>query len=260
MTTPATINHLLDLFFPRLCVVCGRRLTGSEQHLCLHCLQHLPRTSFHREESHAMEQLFRGKIDIDNAFALFYSSPHSPYRNLLHYIKYHDGKECARYLGQLYARELCADNRLDGIDTLIPVPLHRARLRERGYNQSEWIARGIADVSGIAIDTHSLGAPETQPVADPPFTLRPLAQHPRHLRPLAPAQLHRPAHSPCRRHRHDRCHSAGLRTSFAGGTTRESFAAHPLICPIKIGTRNSSFYFFYLILYIIFVCHKTLAL
>ena len=84
MTTPATINHLLDLFFPRLCAVCGRRLTGSEQHLCLHCLQHLPRTSFHREESHAMEQLFRGKIDIDNAFALFYSSPHSPYRNLLH--------------------------------------------------------------------------------------------------------------------------------------------------------------------------------
>lgn len=156
MTTPATINHLLDLFFPRLCAVCGRRLTGSEQHLCLHCLQHLPRTSFHREESHAMEQLFRGKIDIDSAFALFYSSPHSPYRNLLHYIKYHDGKACARYLGQLYARELCADNRLDGIDTLIPVPLHRARLRERGYNQSEWIARGIADVSGIAIDTHSL--------------------------------------------------------------------------------------------------------
>ena len=151
-----TTDALLDLLFPRLCVVCGRRLQSDEPHLCLHCLQHLPRTKFHEETEHAMEQLFRGKADIDAAFALFYSTPHSDYRNLLHHIKYHNGKECARYLGQLYARELRASGQLDGIDVIIPVPLHRSRLRKRGYNQSEWIARGIADVSGIAVDTHSL--------------------------------------------------------------------------------------------------------
>ena len=151
-----TTDALLDLLFPRLCVVCGRRLQSDEPHLCLHCLQHLPRTKFHEETEHAMEQLFRGKADIDAAFALFYSTPHSDYRNLLHHIKYHNGKECARYLGQLYARELRASGQLDSIDLIIPVPLHRSRLRKRGYNQSEWIARGIADVSGIAVDTHSL--------------------------------------------------------------------------------------------------------
>lgn len=151
-----TNNALLDLFFPRLCVVCQNRLQSHEQHLCLHCLQHLPRTHFEQKREHPMEQLFRGKIAIEQAFAFFYSTPHADYRNLLHHIKYHNGKACARYLGALYADELCAKGKLDGIDVIIPVPLHRSRLRKRGYNQSEWIARGIADVSGIPLDTHSL--------------------------------------------------------------------------------------------------------
>ena len=151
-----TTNPLLDLLFPRLCAVCGSRLQSNETHLCLHCLRHLPRTDFHKENEHAMEQLFRGKTDIDRAFAFFYSTPHSEYRSLLNHIKYHDGKECARYLGKLYAEELCETGLLDDIDLIIPVPLHRTRMRKRGYNQSEWIALGISDMTGIALDTHSL--------------------------------------------------------------------------------------------------------
>ena len=150
------MNALLDLFYPRLCVVCGSRLHEGEQHLCLHCLQHLPRTQYHREESQPMEQLFRGKTEAAFAIAFFTTSPRSEYRNVLHYIKYHDGKECARYLGRLYAEELSASGLLQKIDLLVPVPLHRSRLRRRGYNQSEWIARGIADATGIPVDTTSL--------------------------------------------------------------------------------------------------------
>ncbi|MBQ8424003.1 MAG: ComF family protein [Coprobacter sp.] len=151
-----TISPLFDLFYPRLCVVCGRRLHDDERHLCLHCLQHLPRTGFHTEASHAMEQLFRGKADIVHAIAYFYTSPQSEYRHILHHIKYHDGKECARYLGRLYASELAGSDILHDIDLIIPVPLHRKRLHSRGYNQSEWIARGIAEVIGIPLDTRSL--------------------------------------------------------------------------------------------------------
>lgn len=150
------IDALLDLFYPRLCVVCGRRLQEGERHLCLHCIQHLPRTQFHREESQPMEQLFRGKIDADFAVSFFHTSPRSEYRTLLHHIKYRDGKECARYLGRLYAEELAADGVLQHIDLIVPVPLHRHRLRKRGYNQSEWIARGLSDATGIPVDTASL--------------------------------------------------------------------------------------------------------
>ena len=156
-------NPLLDLLFPRLCAVCGSRLQSDETHLCLHCLRHLPRTDFHKESEHAMEQLFRGKIDIDRAFAFFYSTPHSQYRRLLHHIKYHNGKECARYLGKLYAEELCETGLLDDIDLIIPVPLHRTRMRKRGYNQSEWIALGISDITGITLDTQSLIRPKANP-------------------------------------------------------------------------------------------------
>lgn len=44
----------------------------------------------------------------------------------------------------------------DTVDLLLPVPLHPKRMRQRGYNQSEWIARGIQSVTGIAVDTSSL--------------------------------------------------------------------------------------------------------
>ncbi len=150
------IKELLDIFYPRICVVCGRRLQADEKHLCIHCMQHIPRTHFHIEESHPMEQLFRGKVEIDNAFAFFYTSPQSEYRHILHHIKYHDGKECAHYLGRQYAIELSDTDSLHDIDLIMPVPLHHSRLRQRGYNQSEWIARGISDVTDIPIDTHSL--------------------------------------------------------------------------------------------------------
>lgn len=158
--------------------MCGRRLTGSEQHLCLHCLQHLPRTSFHREESHAMEQLFRGKIDIDNAFALFYSSPHSPYRNLLHYIKYHDRESVCPLSGA----------------ALCPGTLRRQPARRHRHAHTRPPAPRSSAGTGLQPERMDSPrhcrrqrhrhrhpqprAPETQPIADPPFTLRPLAQHP----------------------------------------------------------------------------------
>lgn len=205
-----TTNPLLDLLFPRLCAVCGSRLQSNETHLCLHCLRHLPRTDFHKENEHAMEQLFRGKTDIDRAFAFFYSTPHSEYRSLLHHIKYHDGKECARYLGKLYAEELCETGLLDNIDLIIPVPLHRTRMRKRGYNQSEWIALGISDMTGIALDTHSLIRGKANPSTNPSFSLRTMAQHPRYIFTLPRSRLHRQTHTPRRRHRYNRCNPAGL--------------------------------------------------
>ncbi|MCD7710774.1 MAG: ComF family protein [Porphyromonadaceae bacterium] len=149
-------NPLLDLLFPRLCVLCGRRLQEHESYLCLSCMQHLPKTNIHLKEENLMEQLFRGKADIARTFAFFYTSSQDEYRNILHEIKYRGGKECARYLGDLYARDLCESHSLDDMDVLIPVPLHPSRKRQRGYNQSEWIAKGIADRTGLKIDTRHL--------------------------------------------------------------------------------------------------------
>lgn len=103
-----------------------------------------------------MEQLFRGKIEIQDAYAFFYFTKNGDYRNLIHKIKYYGEKRCGQYLGYLFATELLTDKKLLDIDIIAPVPLHRSRERHRGYNQSEWIAQGVANATGKEMRPHLL--------------------------------------------------------------------------------------------------------
>jgi ComF family protein len=116
----------------------------------------MPRTDFAMQPDNAMAQLFYGKIAVERAVAYFYFSKGSDYRRLIHRIKYHGEKECGLYLGKMMVRELVATSTFEGIDYIVPVPLHRNKERKRGYNQSEWIAQGIADETGIPLCTDAL--------------------------------------------------------------------------------------------------------
>ena len=59
-------------------------------------------------------------------------------------------------MGRYMAAELLSTHFFQGIDVIIPIPLHKKKQQIRGYNQSEWIARGITAVTGIPIDTESI--------------------------------------------------------------------------------------------------------
>jgi ComF family protein len=65
-------------------------------------------------------------------------------QKLLHAIKYEEQKELGEYLGQLYSQDLVLDESIKAIDAVIPIPLHKNKLQARGYNQSEWFAKGLA--------------------------------------------------------------------------------------------------------------------
>ena len=55
-------------------------------------------------------------------------------------------------MGRKFARELMPTGFLGGMDAIMPRPLHWSRLVKRGYNQTEFIARGISSVTGLPID------------------------------------------------------------------------------------------------------------
>ena len=154
---PTTWNNLLNLFFPNLCKICKRPLVEGEEQICLKCLCDLPHTGYHRQANNPVEQLFIGKDRIEYATAYLRYEKGGKVQSLIHSLKYHDNKELGYLLGRQIARELQADHSpICTVDLLIPVPLHPRKKRQRGYNQSEWIARGIQSVTGIAIDTSSL--------------------------------------------------------------------------------------------------------
>ena len=150
------LADLLDFVFPRHCTVCGERLQKDEQFLCADCLLHLPRTGLASAEGNEIEQLFWGRVDIQHAMSFFKYHSASNYHRILMDLKFHGKPEIGIFMGRLMARELAGTKIFDGVDVIVPVPLAKSRLKKRGYNQSEMIARGISEITGLQIDTRSV--------------------------------------------------------------------------------------------------------
>lgn len=146
----------LSLFFPRCCIVCGNPLAKGESYLCAHCNMNLPRTDLHKQKDNAVEQLFWGKIPLERATSFIYYRKGSYYRSILQRLKYKGQKEIGEVMGRCMATELLPYHFFAGIDVIIPVPLHPKKQRARGYNQSEWIAWGVSEISGVPVDTTSV--------------------------------------------------------------------------------------------------------
>ena len=151
-----------DVALPRVCPVCQETLDGDERWLCRKCLAALPRTRYEEVHFNAMEQHFAGIVPIERATAYFYYEKGAPYASILHDIKYRSTPLMGRWLTARAVRDMGDSHFFDGIDAVTAVPLHRSKLAKRGYNQSEYLARGIADALGVpyvealrAIRSHS---------------------------------------------------------------------------------------------------------
>ena len=155
MTTRMILNDLLNLFYPRLCLLCQRSLVEGEEHICLHCSNHLPYTHFTNMETNPVCLLLQGKTSFVAATALLHFTKGGSGLPI-YSSKYHGNKKLGYELGRMAATTYRETGLFDTVDLLLPVPLHPKRMRQRGYNQSEWIAYGIRSVTGIAVDTSSL--------------------------------------------------------------------------------------------------------
>ena len=145
------ISDLIDLIFPRRCAVCGEVLSRQERYICLNCLYTLPKIEAHHKIE--IEQAFWGKVDIERATSFMYYRKGSPYNALMHKLKYDNSPEVGTYIAEMAAKELLESDFFNGITRIVPLPLSKSKQRKRGYNQSEYIAKGVSNVTGIPIDT-----------------------------------------------------------------------------------------------------------
>jgi ComF family protein len=147
------INDFLSLIYPRYCEACSELLYGHEKGLCNDCVLNLPRNSGSGQPSRELELVFAGRVPVQKALSFYVYRKCGRVQRLLHAIKYHGRKDLGELVGQLYASELNAGNVLDDVDVIIPIPLHRKKLSTRGYNQSEWFAKGIATGCSLPMNT-----------------------------------------------------------------------------------------------------------
>jgi ComF family protein len=149
-------DDFLSLLFPRLCYACGNHLLRNEYLICTECYVVIPRTNYHLEKDNPVAQLFWGRCMVERAAAFSYFNKGSRIRNLIHSLKYKGIREVGYELGRIYGLSLNSSDFLKDIDMIIPVPLHPAKERIRGFNQSEIISRGIADASRLGVETNIL--------------------------------------------------------------------------------------------------------
>lgn len=139
------------LFVPRRCAVCGACLDDGEEVLCLKCDIGMPRTNYHLRADNPVEQRFWGRFPLERATSYFRYCKDGDYRRILFRMKYEGRQDDAEAMGRLMAADLVRSGFFEGVDVLLPVPLHPDKQRLRGYNQSACIAQGVSAVTGIPV-------------------------------------------------------------------------------------------------------------
>lgn len=159
------LGDIIRLLYPRLCVACHTSLLKSEEFLCSSCLLNLPYTHFHLEAGNALEKNFWGRVPVQAATSLFFFRSGGSVQKILHSLKYNENKELAEYLGKLLGQSIRKWIDEKKIESVVAVPLHKSKLRKRGYNQSEYFANGLAQTLGLENVCHAVKrtkATETQ--------------------------------------------------------------------------------------------------
>jgi len=150
------IKDFLALIFPHVCVACGKPLYKTENCICMLCIYHLPKTNFHLDKENPIAKIFWGRVEIVAAASYYSFTKGGKVQHLIHQLKYKGQKEIGVTLGKLYGIELKESVDFQKVDLIIPVPLHKNKLRKRGYNQSESIAEGLSKGMGIPTNFKSL--------------------------------------------------------------------------------------------------------
>ena len=150
------LSEVGNILVPRRCALCRKRLMAGEEFLCLSCLTELPFTRYFGREGNPVERLFWGRIPVARANAYLFYFPESMVSRLFLALKYGNRPHYGQALGAMMAAELSDTDFFDGVDAIVPVPLARKRLQQRGYNQSEKLAEGISSVTHLPILTEAV--------------------------------------------------------------------------------------------------------
>ncbi|AGA77324.1 ComF family protein [Echinicola vietnamensis] len=148
-------NDFLALVFPQTCVVCRRSLFDFEPLICRSCLVQLPVTSHHlRADDNDLTAKIMGLSPVTRVMAFLRFTKKGVSQTLLHQLKYRNRPEMGQLLGKLYGQELKRNGYQSCWDAVLAIPLHPAKEKRRGYNQSLMFAEGLAEELGMPVADH----------------------------------------------------------------------------------------------------------
>ena len=135
---------MLSILFPKICNGCKSILLHSENVICTSCRHSLPLACHHKNDSQELKHFFYGKFRVELATSLLNFQKKGITQELLHNLKYRKQKQISSFFGTWLGAELSEIKSYKTIDIVIPVPLHKQKLKIRGYNQVEGFGKELA--------------------------------------------------------------------------------------------------------------------
>lgn len=145
------VKAAFEVLFPKRCLLCGTTLSESEQHVCISCLTTLPRTRLDAISDNVVARLFFDIKGATHGMAFLTYRHNNAAFKLIHHLKYTGRPSVGEFLGRMMAHDINETPFFENIDAIVPVPLAKEKQRKRGFNQSEAIAKGISEVTGIPV-------------------------------------------------------------------------------------------------------------
>ena len=139
------LKTIINLFFPPVCSGCHSLLVSNENIICTLCRHNLPLTNHHLNTENEAFKKFYGRIPVEYTSAMLYFHKKGIVQELIHNLKYKGQEEIGTVLGIWYADDLKNLKILESVNEIIPVPLHKKKLRERGYNQITLFGKALSD-------------------------------------------------------------------------------------------------------------------
>lgn len=144
------LKDFLLLVYPPQCIICERALVKGEKYMCISCVSQMPYLNGYTDNNE-IKSKFYGHTVIDASHCFMRYKPGGVLDKCVKNFKYFGYKDLCFQLGVSWANYILHNNESFSYDYIIPVPLHRKKLKKRGYNQSEEIAKGLSSILNIPV-------------------------------------------------------------------------------------------------------------
>ncbi len=158
------LQTLLDMIYPVRCPICEEIVLPKEQMICYTCREKLVYVNepfcmrcgkpIAVEEQEYCSDCERKKHHYEKGFAVWVYN--EAMKNSIANFKYRNKKEYSHFYIQELIRVYAKHLQKLSVDAIIPVPLHKSKYLERGYNQAELLAKGIGRKLQIPVITKLL--------------------------------------------------------------------------------------------------------
>ncbi len=146
-------NILLNCWFPRICSACNRSLSVREEGLCFYCKQYLHKTNHFARKNNTLYIQLAYRMSLHSVQSLYFFQPKSIEQRAIHELKYKKNMPIGNFFGKEMGKRLLKTPWLLDVDLLVPIPLHRNKELERGYNQARVLCEGISEETKLPIAT-----------------------------------------------------------------------------------------------------------